>query len=142
MKWVRWVTAAFVVLLVVIVWVANRGLGPAVFGPVYRFPGGDKVGHFLLMGLFSFLVNLSLGGRRARLGPLSLLVGSVVVAGIVTAEEFSQLLFRSRTFSLEDLACDYLGIVLFGQAAAYVVRSARSLETQENPDTVVEQAGL
>ncbi len=138
MKWIHLLTAGFVVLLGGIVWTANQGLGPAVFGPVYRFPGGDKVGHFLLMGAFSFLVNLSLGGRTIRVGTRSLLVGSMTVAAVVTAEEFSQLLFRSRTFSLEDLACDYLGIFLFGQAAARLGRRMRRLKAPPDANTTRE----
>jgi VanZ family protein len=48
------------------------------------------------------------------------LKGSLIVAVIVTLEEFSQLFLHNRGFSLVDLAADYVGIILFGQLAAYI----------------------
>jgi len=41
------------------------------------------------------------------------------VAALVTLEEFSQLFFAYRSFSLLDLSCDYLGIWLGGRLALH-----------------------
>jgi hypothetical protein len=118
---VRWLTALFVLFLLAVIYAANRGLGPHLFGFIYTMPGGDKLGHFLLIGTLAFLANLSFGAPRVRLGSLSLLAPSVVVGSLVTLEEASQLLFPARTFSLTDLACDFAGILLFGRLAAWIV---------------------
>lgn len=55
------VTAIFIGFLTVIVVGANQASLPDFLRSVYSFPGGDKAGHFLLMGTLSLLVNLSLG---------------------------------------------------------------------------------
>ncbi|MCD4686722.1 MAG: VanZ family protein [Anaerolineae bacterium] len=121
MRRITRVTIAFIVLLWLIVFIANAGLGPRVFKFLKMVPGGDKTGHFLLMGTAAFLVNLSLNAARMQVGSLSLLRGSMLVAVAVTAEEFSQVFFASRGFSLIDLAADYAGILLFGWLAARIV---------------------
>ena len=108
-----WLTIAFAILLILIIIGANTGFEP--FKAFYSVPAGDKVGHFLLIGTLSFLVNASLKARRVTMGPVQLLLGSLLVALVVTAEEFSQLFLVHRSFDLLDLAADYLGILLFGQ---------------------------
>jgi len=56
------------------------------------------------------LKTLSFAGQR-------ILWGSLLVAVIVSTEEFSQMYIPSRTFSLLDLVADYAGILLFGRLA-------------------------
>lgn len=120
-------TLAFIVLLVLIVIVADSGRGQVFFALIEAIPGGDKTGHFVLMGLASFLVNLSLSAARVQIGPVRLLKGSLIVAVVVTLEEASQLLFASRGASVLDLLADYAGIVLFGAFAAWIVARRRSV---------------
>ena len=84
---------------------------------LYAFPYGDKVGHFVLMGTFSFLVNMSLACRKVRFRRRQLLIGSLGVAVLVTVEELSQVFFASRTFSLVDLGFSLAGIWSFGMLA-------------------------
>lgn len=79
------------------------------------------MGHFLLMGLLAFTVNLSLKGEKFTLSRFSVLKGSFIVFIIVTLEEYSQIFFTERTFDLGDLMSDYLGIFLFGQGANYLL---------------------
>ena len=119
---VKTLTVVFVVFLICVVIVANLGLGPVVFAFLRHIPGGDKTGHFVLMGLLSLLVNLSLGAKRVSVAGLPLLKGSLIVAVGVTLEELSQLLLAYRSFDLPDLAMDYLGIIAFGVLAEHVVR--------------------
>ena len=51
---------------------------------------------------------------------LAAFLGSAVVALRCTLEEFSQLSMRCRTFDAEDLAYDYLGILVLGQLGALI----------------------
>ena len=60
------ITIAFVVFLILVVVIANVGLGPMFFAFIYKVPGGDKLGHFLLMGALSFLVNTALKKKKSR----------------------------------------------------------------------------
>lgn len=127
----KWLTALYVLFLVLLVFMVDQKQYQFLFSIVRRTPYADKAGHFLLMGLFSLLLNLSLSARRVKVENLSLLVGSLVVAFVVTLEEFSQIFVRYRTFDLFDLACDYAGIFLFGQLASYLIKMR--LERHDKP---------
>lgn len=115
------VTAVFVVFLLSVIYIANQGTvtGPLRF--IYVLPGGDKVGHLVMMGILSFLVNLSLRGALMRVGRWYTLKGSLLVGMAVTVEELSQQFVESRTFSLVDLAFDFVGIWLFGRLALALI---------------------
>lgn len=108
----------FFLVLILIVIIANLGLGQIYFPFVYNVPGLDKIGHFLLMGMLSFLVNLLLECKRVSLIKLSFLAGNLWVAILVTLEEFSQIFLVYRAFSVVDLVFDLGGIFLGGRLAA------------------------
>lgn len=96
-----------------------------------KFSGGipyfDKIAHFLLMGGFSFFVNLVLKAKDISIGKLGYLLGSLIVFAIVTVEEFSQIFIAGRAFDWGDLVADYSGIILFGELARIVCRKYLSL---------------
>lgn len=109
----RYLAVGFVLLIVTIVIAADGGRLPGFVYAIYKFPGGDKVGHFFLMGLFAFFVNMAIPLRPVDQPWRSLLLATFVVAFLVTLEEASQGLFRTRTLSLADLFCSYAGIGVF-----------------------------
>ena len=113
----RFVTVLYLVLLPGIVLLADDRQYHGLFDGVRRIPGGDKLGHFLLMGLLSFLLNVSLDCRTLRVFGRTLLTGSLVACVAVTLEELSQLFVRYRTFDFADLLFDYGGIWVFGRLA-------------------------
>lgn len=118
MKKINWLTAAFILILTLIVIAANLGLGPVYFPFMYSLPGLDKIGHFLLMGILAFLVNLVLDLKKIQLFRRDFLVGSLAVLLVVTLEEISQLFLVFRAFSLLDLIFDLGGILLGSRLAA------------------------
>lgn len=107
----------FSLFLLTLIWLADSGRGQWLFHLARLIPGEDKTGHFVLFGMLSLLVNVVLQSSRLRLGRLSLLKGSVLVAAFAIAEEISQLFFRSRTFDWLDLSAGVVGIWLFGRLA-------------------------
>ena len=117
MRRAKVVLAGFVVFLIALVALADSGHGQRLFELARKVPAGDKLGHFVLFGVLSFLVNLILRAAEIRLWQIMVLKGSAVVLSLVTLEEVSQLFFRSRTFDLGDLAADALGIWLSGWLA-------------------------
>jgi polysaccharide biosynthesis protein VpsQ len=117
------IAVLFVVAFVLIIVAADRGEMPPLIVALYAFPGGDKVGHFLLMGTLALLVNLSLSSRTMTILSRRVLVGSVLVAVVVTIEEFTQALSANRTFSLLDLAFSYAGIVCAGYLGNWLQRT-------------------
>lgn len=104
-------TGLFILLIVVIIIMADRGILPAPIGMMYNYAWGDKLAHFFLMGLLTFLVNLSCSARRVQLFSKSILLGSLFVSIAVVLEEASQLFLPLRSFSWLDLSSDLLGIL-------------------------------
>lgn len=115
------IAAIYVLILVGIVFIADMR-GTNCFAFLQYVPYGDKVGHFCLMGMFSFLMNLALRAREVKIWRLKYLLGSLIVFAVVAAEEFSQMFISGRTFDWDDLLCDAAGIFLFGELARVVSR--------------------
>jgi hypothetical protein len=120
MKPIRIITALAFVAIIVIILLADFRVIPKRVFTLYDFPYGDKVGHFFLMGLFSFLVNMSLNMRKVSVFSVSILLGSLIVVILTTVEEFSQSFFPSRTASFFDLAASYLGIFVIGNLSVWI----------------------
>ncbi len=88
-------------------------------------PYFDKAGHFLLMGGFSFFVNLALKAREISFFSISILLGTLIVLLVVTIEEFSQIFVRGRAFDWGDLLANFVGIVFFGALAKFLYKRAQ-----------------
>lgn len=101
-----------------IVVAADQGTLPAGIRRLYSWPGGDKVGHIVLLAVVACAVGLAVRTRGVRFGRWSLPLASVVMGVAITLEEFSQAWLPGRSLSLVDLICSYLGIVLGTWAAA------------------------
>ena len=113
---------AYVFILAVIVFLADRKGTRYMLGFVGNIPHGDKLGHFCLMGGFSFLLNLVLNAKTIRLLKINVLLGGLIVLLVVTIEEFSQIFVSGRSFYWSDLVFDYLGIFIFGKLAEFIRR--------------------
>jgi VanZ family protein len=112
----------YVFILAVITFLADWNGTAYLLDLVMYVPFGDKIGHFLLAGIFSFLLNMVLGARKVSLGRIRYLTGSLIVLMIVTIEEISQIFVGGRTFDWSDLFFDYLGVYLFGEIARVICR--------------------
>ena len=109
MKLIKWLTGVFILVLILIVVIANLGLGSTYFPFIYSIPGLDKIGHLFLMGVLSFLVNFLLKAKKVQILSFSFLLGSLVVILVVALEELSQLFLIYRAFSWLDLVFDLGG---------------------------------
>jgi VanZ family protein len=114
-------TLAVVFVVWVIVSVDGPGLPPFITR-LYAYPNGDKLGHFLLIGLLAFLITLALP-RRWQIPALLLL------ALVLTSEEFSQRFFSGRHSDWFDLACSLAGMTVFGGLALWLTRRKRRSST-------------
>lgn len=99
--------------LLLIVRAADAGQLPDFITQLYNFENGDKVGHFLLMGSVAFLLTLAMP-KAWRLP------GLILLAGLITLEEFTQRIFKTRTFSLLDLAFSLAGVTVFGLLSVFL----------------------
>jgi len=128
----KWLTISFIVLVILIIIIADLGLGNVFFPFLYRIPLADKIGHFVLMGILSYLVNSFMKVRKIKILTADVLLGSLLVLVVVTVEEFSQILLQYRSFSLTDLVCDCAGIFLFGRIALFLAeRKVRRNDIKE-----------
>jgi VanZ family protein len=112
----------YIFILAGIIFLADRRGTRYMLRFVGNIPYGDKLGHFLLMGGFAFLLNLVLDARTFSLWKIRYLLGSVIVLVVVTIEEISQIFVSGRTFDWSDLVFDFLGIFIFGELARFICR--------------------
>jgi VanZ family protein len=110
MNKIQFLLLLFCVFLGLVIYTEDVGAGSRYWGWVSNVPMGDKFCHCAFMLTFSALTNLALRCRPIRLGGQTVLLGTVIVTIIVTAEEFSQLWIPGRDFDLLDLAADLVGI--------------------------------
>jgi hypothetical protein len=103
--------ALFLAFFLYVIYTANHGTVPLFIRRLYMFPGGDKMGHFVLLGIASFFANQVLYPRHFLVFGKVFFVGSLIVLIAITAEEISQMFLANRTFDLIDLSCSYLGII-------------------------------
>lgn len=111
-----WLVAclAFVLFIVTIILLKDTGRGEGFFALFAGIPYYDKVGHFLLMGVLSFLAVVALAPRLPWMPRAASLAVVGFVLLVVTIEECSQGLVASRNLSLLDLLFSFGGILLFG----------------------------
>jgi VanZ family protein len=106
----------------IIVVLAGTGNLSGILGAIHRVPLGDKIAHFVLVGLLAYAVNVSVPGRvfrykKFRYGRLTVSQGTWWVLAVVVLEEISQYWLPSRNFDLGDLLADVLGIGFFSWLA-------------------------
>ncbi|MDQ3632944.1 MAG: VanZ family protein [Aridibacter sp.] len=119
---IKIITAIYVFIIAGIVVLADYKGTAYLLNFVGKIPYGDKLGHFFLMGIFSFLVNLVLQTKEVKVWKMRYLLGSLIVLIIVTIEEFSQIFVSGRSFDYDDLVFDCLGIFVFGELARFIYR--------------------
>jgi len=110
----------FSIFMIAIVALADTGhLGKLWL--IYSFPGGHWVGHFVLFGLLSFVIDLSLFEERPLMdrGKLASMAG-LVIALFVGLEEFSQRFLPTRHSSPVDFVFSCLGIAFFSWLAVFL----------------------
>lgn len=109
--------ALFIILIIILADVDALGF----MHIINRIPCGDKIGHFILYGILTLLINLALFRTLPHLNQrLLLLRVAFILALLIGLEEFSQLYFPNRSFDLVDLAFSYLGVLFFSWVALKV----------------------
>ena len=120
---VKWSAVLFSLFILTVIILADVGkLG--MLGFIYEIPYGDKAGHFILYGILTLLIDLALfrslpNRPRNRIA----VTNGLILAVLISLEEFSQRYFATRTFSLVDLGASYLGVIFFSWLALRVRRT-------------------
>jgi VanZ family protein len=99
----------FLLIILLVIVAADLDAIPPVVRDLYRFPGGDLLGHFVLYGLLAYLLARAFP-RPLRLGRFSIPIIVLPLLALIALEEFSQSFFAARTASFSDLAFSFLGV--------------------------------
>jgi hypothetical protein len=120
-------TALFVITFALIIVAADARQMPAFIKALYAFPAGDKVGHVVMMGALSLLVNATIASRGGGQVRRRMFIATLIITGIVALEELSQQFFAGRTMALDDFASSLIGLwfVGFGGVRWWVRRRER-----------------
>lgn len=123
----KWLTVAFALFLITIIVLADMGFMRSELRFLHLIPYGDKIGHFLLIGMLSFLLTSSLIQTLPSRDPKWIAVFVGLTLGFVfTVEEASQEFIRGREASFQDLFANYAGILFFGFVAWMLNRKRAS----------------
>jgi polysaccharide biosynthesis protein VpsQ len=110
-RYLAGIYAATIVAIIVIIDTVRR-LG--LLGRIYDIRYADKAAHFLLYGMLSLLLNLSVFEARPLSNPVPrAVVCTSILAVLIGLEEVSQIWLPLRRASLTDFACSLLGVGVF-----------------------------
>ena len=128
----KWLAILFGLFIITIIVLADLGkLGFIYF--LYSFKYGDKVGHFILYGILTLLIDLALFRSSAQGDSVTVIPSwrqvavkvGLILAFAITVEEFSQQYFSKRTFDLIDLTASFLGVIFFSWLAVKIKSRTR-----------------
>ena len=123
----KWLAILFAFLLLVIIVLADMGALPHYLQILKDLPYGDKAGHFILYGILTLLIDLALFRSLPKRSLKWVAITSgLILSLLIGLEEFSQQFFANRTFSLNDLAASYLGVIFFSWLALRIRKNGRS----------------
>jgi len=88
------------------------GTGKLVNFPLAH-PPYDKLGHFVLYGIASFLCHRATGKKNITLFNYSIPSGPAIFTMFTAAEEMLQAILPNRSASIEDFLFSFCGIAVF-----------------------------
>ncbi len=103
MKW-WYLFGAYTTFIVIVLVCAYMGVIPTEIAIV---PMYDSIGHFVLYGIWFYLLHEALQRNTVLEVPVAFLI----LFPIVTLEEFAQAFASTRTFSLIDLMWGFIGML-------------------------------
>ena len=107
-----WIIACFVYLLIILSIMLLADTGKLVNFPLAR-PPYDKLGHFILYGIASFLCHRAAGKRSINILSYPMPICPSIFTIFTAAEELLQAILPYRSASVEDFLFSLGGIVVF-----------------------------
>lgn len=113
----KWLTFFFTLFIILIIVLADLGK-LRILRVLNQLPYGDKAGHFILYGILTLLLDLTLTRSLAHPSrKLIILRIALILSLLIGLEEYSQQFLAKRTFDLVDLTFSYLGVIFFSWVA-------------------------
>ena len=113
---------AFIVFLILVIIIADRGEGEKWWSFIDHIPYGDKVGHLGLIGTLSLLCNLAFHPRHPGWLPRWITLVTLILLVILSGEEIAQAFIPHRTCDIFDWLADLAGLAA-GQVTALWIRA-------------------
>lgn len=107
-----WIIACIAYLLFILSVMLVADLGILVNFPLAH-PPYDKVGHFILYGIASFLCHRATGKKTINMLNYQIPIGPFIFTIFTAAEELLQAILPNRTASIEDFLFSFAGILIF-----------------------------
>ncbi len=107
-----WIVASVLYLLIILSIMLIADMGKLVNFPLAH-PPYDKLGHFVLYGIASFLCHRATGKKMIRLFNYAIPFGPALFTVFTAAEEMLQAILPNRTASIEDFLFSFAGIAVF-----------------------------
>ncbi|MEG4582848.1 VanZ family protein [Microcoleus sp. MON1_C5] len=107
-----WIIACFVYVLILLSIMLLADTGNLVNFPLAH-PPYDKLGHFILYGIASFLCHRATGKKNINLFNYSIPFGPAIFTLFTAAEEMLQAILPNRSASIEDFLFSFGGIAVF-----------------------------
>lgn len=133
----RFTVAAAVAFGAFILWVIylkDTGTHAFFFNIINYIPLGDKVGHFCLFGVLSYLATAALKFKTLNLAGQPIFLGAILVLSFALLEELTQGLIPSRTLDAGDLVADLLGVSFFHYLAHLTQKKIQQRSAELNAD--------
>ena len=110
----RWLPALlFFLFICSVIIMADNNSDSIFFDFVRALPYGDKLGHILLYGALTTLMVIALKFKTISIHKKKVQLGSILVLSFAFIEEITQLFLVNRTFDLNDIVSDVIGVVVF-----------------------------
>lgn len=110
----RWLPALlFFLFICTVIIMADNNSDSILFDIVRSLPYGDKLGHILLYGALTTLMVIALKFKTISIRKMNVQLGSILVLSFAFIEEITQLFLVNRTFDLNDIVSDVIGVVVF-----------------------------
>ena len=103
-----WLVLSFLLFMFWVIVAADTGTIPPFVRDIYRFPGGDWVGHFALYGILAWLSARTFP-RQVNVFGWKFPLTALLVILMAALEELSQFWFPLRTPDIYDLSFGVLG---------------------------------
>lgn len=107
-----WTIACFLYLLILLGIMLLADTGKLMSFPLAH-PPYDKLGHFILYGIASFLCHRAIGRRAVAIFRYPVPLGPLIFTLFTAGEEILQAILPYRSASLEDFIASFCGIVIF-----------------------------
>ncbi|MCC3406963.1 MAG: VanZ family protein [Microcoleus sp. PH2017_10_PVI_O_A] len=107
-----WIVACVLYLLIILSIMLVADMGKLTNFPLAH-PPYDKLGHFILYGIASFLCHRATGKKMMMVLNYPIPFGPALFTIFTAGEEMLQAILPNRTASIEDFLFSFAGIVVF-----------------------------